>query len=111
MTTRIKYEILYFLHSVRHFIIRLVKCATTELQNLSIFRICHSLVINNEGVIILIDNFIKNDRGKIVLNETPEYLPQISNDDSNAGLKEGEEGYFTEPLARIYIKQSRYSKA
>ena len=59
----------------------------------------------------LIDNFIKNDRGKIVLNETPEYLPQISNDDSNAGLKEGEEGYFTETLARIYIKQGRYSKA
>ena len=45
------------------------------------------------------------------LIDTPEYLPQISNDDSNAGLKEGEEGYFTETLARIYIKQGRYSKA
>jgi len=25
--------------------------------------------------------------------------------------KEGEDGYFTETLARIYIKQGRYSKA
>ena len=60
----------------------------------------------------LIDSFIQsNDRGKIVLNETPEYLPQINDDNDQGALKEGDEGYFTETLARIYIKQGRYSKA
>lgn len=58
----------------------------------------------------LIDDFIKNDTGKITLNENPEYLPQISDSD-NEGGKDGEETYFTETLAKIYIKQGRYSKA
>ena len=58
----------------------------------------------------LIDNFIKNDSGKIELKETPEFFPLIE-DNGLFEEKEGEESYFTETLARIYIKQGRYSKA
>ena len=62
----------------------------------------------------LIDNFINKDGGKFELKETPEILPQISETDKEEGAadeNQGEEGYFTETLARIYIKQGRYSKA
>jgi len=55
----------------------------------------------------LIDDFIKNDNGKIELKDEPEYTPDIENKDK----EENEEGYFTETLAQIYIKQGRYSKA
>ena len=58
----------------------------------------------------LIDTFINNDKGKIVLNETPEFTPEAANE-SKEDEKESEEGFFTETLARIYIKQGRYSKA
>lgn len=58
----------------------------------------------------LIDSFIEKDKGKIVLNETPEYVPQLDDSDDEEE-KEADEGYFTETLARIYIKQGRYSKA
>ncbi len=58
----------------------------------------------------LIDNFINNDGGKIQLKENPEYLPEID-DDSDDDEKPVDEGYFTETLARIYIKQGKYSKA
>ena len=58
----------------------------------------------------LIDTFINNDKGKIVLNETPQFTPEVENE-SKENKKEPEEGYFTETLARIYIKQGRYSKA
>ena len=58
----------------------------------------------------LIDSFINNDKGKIVLNDTPQFTPQMEEQGDNA-QKGGEEGYFTETLARIYIKQGRYSKA
>ena len=58
----------------------------------------------------LIDSFIEQDRGKIVLNETPEFVPQI-NEGTDEGGKDGDEGFFTETLARIYIKQGRYNKA
>ena len=54
----------------------------------------------------LIDGFI-NDGGKIQLQEQPEYVPQIPEENE----KNSDEGYFTETLARIYIKQGRYSKA
>ena len=58
----------------------------------------------------LIDSFIENDKGKIVLNENPTLKPEM---DTSALLNgnEDEDGYFTETLARIYIKQGRYSKA
>ena len=58
----------------------------------------------------LIDSFIENDKGKIVLNDTPQLVPEID-DNNGEGDKDGDEGYFTETLARIYIKQGRYSKA
>jgi len=58
----------------------------------------------------LIDTFINNDKGKIVLNETPEFTPEVAKEETDKE-KESEEGYFTETLARIYIKQGRYSKA
>ena len=58
----------------------------------------------------LIDSFINNDKGKIVLNENPTLKPELDND-TTEGQKEGEQGYFTETLARIYIKQGNYSKA
>ena len=58
----------------------------------------------------LIDSFINSDKGRIVLSEEPQYTPQLpetTENDENAS----DEGYFTETLARIYIKQGRYSKA
>ena len=58
----------------------------------------------------LIDSFINNDKGKIVLNENPTLKPDIEPATEESG-KLNEETYFTETLARIYIKQGRYSKA
>ncbi len=58
----------------------------------------------------LIDNFINNESKKIKLKEEPEYVPTLENSDSGEE-KEGNEGYFTETLAKIYIKQGRYDKA
>ena len=58
----------------------------------------------------LIDSFIKSDKPKFVLNDTPA-TPSLSVEiDEIASEGVGEE-YFTETLARIYIKQGRYSKA
>ena len=56
----------------------------------------------------LIDNFIDQEGGRIILNEEPQFTPEqeVEKEDDNA-----EEEYFTETLARIYIKQGRYSKA
>ncbi|MCR4852833.1 MAG: tetratricopeptide repeat protein [Prevotella sp.] len=62
----------------------------------------------------LIDNFINKDGGKFELKDTPEIQPQLTEsekEDGNDSVSQGEEGYFTETLARIYIKQGRYSKA
>ncbi len=57
----------------------------------------------------LIDNFINNGGGKIELAEAPDSPPQL--DSGKTEEKEGDEGVFTETLARIYIKQGQYSKA
>ena len=58
----------------------------------------------------LIDTFINHDKGKFTLRDVP--LPA---DNSHLGLEtpieEVEEEYFTETLARIYIKQGRYERA
>jgi len=57
----------------------------------------------------LIDSFIeKSGDGRIQLNDTPEYLPELQEEDEN---NEPDEGYFTETLAKIYIKQGRYQQA
>ena len=58
----------------------------------------------------LIDSFIQNDKGKIVLSDTPTLKPEINDSEQSEG-RSSDESYFTETLARIYIKQERYSKA
>ena len=58
----------------------------------------------------LIDTFIEQDKGKITLNENPILKPELETNTPEE-QKEGEQGYFTETLARIYIKQGNYSKA
>ena len=58
----------------------------------------------------LIDSFINNDKGKIVLNETPTLKPELE-EDTTETQNEVEQGYFTETFARIYVKQGNYSKA
>jgi predicted Zn-dependent protease len=46
-----------------------------------------------------------------VLNETPVLKPEMEGPEGQTDENGAEEGYFTETLARIYIKQGRYSKA
>ena len=57
----------------------------------------------------LIDDFIFNEGGKITLQDETEYEPEEN--DHNEAAENEDTGYFTETLARIYIKQGRYSKA
>ena len=58
----------------------------------------------------LIDNFIDKERGRIELSENPQLSPQTDNTEKN-GEKDADEGFYTETLARIYIKQGKYQKA
>ena len=58
----------------------------------------------------LIDSFINSDKGKFRLNEEPLLTPEAENQPVGEE-EEPESAYFTETLARIYIKQGRYSKA
>lgn len=57
----------------------------------------------------LIDAFINNDKGRITLQDEPEYLPEVPIADNSD--RETEDEYLTETLAGIYIKQGRYKKA
>lgn len=60
----------------------------------------------------LIDNFINNEGGKITLQEEPEFMPEIEEEEEDKSADTVEQGgYATETLARIYIKQGRYDKA
>jgi hypothetical protein len=58
----------------------------------------------------LIDSFIEQDNGKIVLNETPTLKPEIE-ETSTDEAEHSEDSIYTETMARIYIKQGKYSKA
>ncbi len=58
----------------------------------------------------LIDTFIEQDKGKMVLNENPTLKPELEPEDKE-DEKNTEEGVYTETMARIYIKQGKYSKA
>ncbi|MCR5579653.1 MAG: tetratricopeptide repeat protein [Prevotella sp.] len=58
----------------------------------------------------LIDSFINTDKGRIILSEEPLLTPPVVETVENSE-NVTDDGYFTETLARIYIKQGRYSKA
>ena len=58
----------------------------------------------------LLDEFLDRKEDKIVLQDDPEFVPavpQVEETEENAL----DECYFTETLAKIYIKQGRYEKA
>ena len=58
----------------------------------------------------LIDDFINIDKGRFTLSEepqSPQEAEEVTENDENAP----NEGIFTETLARIYIKQGKYSQA
>ena len=58
----------------------------------------------------LIDNFLEQEQGRILLGDLPA-IDDDSSQDDDASADGNEEEYFTETLARIYIKQGRYQKA
>jgi len=55
----------------------------------------------------LIDSFLEQEQGRILLGNLPLERNQEEEDTNNGE----DEEYFTETLARIYIKQGRYQKA
>lgn len=57
----------------------------------------------------LIDDFLEHDDGRMQLQDEPEYEPEI--EETTDSAESEDTGFFTETLARIYIKQGRYSKA
>lgn len=56
----------------------------------------------------LINDFIEKSPDRIVLQEDPQFTPEIPDNEQEEAI---EEGFFTETLAKIYIKQGRYEKA
>lgn len=58
----------------------------------------------------LLDGFLDRSDDKLVLQDHPEYVPEVA---PTEGTEENalDECYFTETLAKIYIKQGRYEKA
>lgn len=57
----------------------------------------------------LIDDFIGQGDRRIVLSDQPD--DQLQSPDLEAGMPDNDEDYFTETLAKIYIRQHRYTKA
>ncbi len=58
----------------------------------------------------LIDTFLEQEQGRILLGELPADEP-AGHHEMSANEEDTDEEYFTETLARIYIKQGRYQKA
>ena len=58
----------------------------------------------------LIDHFLQEEQGRILLNELKDE-EELTGTPVIKEEEEEEEEYFTETLARIYIKQGRYQKA
>ena len=58
----------------------------------------------------LLDEFLEREDDKIVLQDEPEFVPEVpqAEETEENAL---DECYFTETLAKIYIKQGRYEKA
>ena len=54
-----------------------------------------------------IDTYLNQATERIVLQDKPEYTPDLSENEVTGA----EEEYFTETLAKIYIKQGNYDKA
>lgn len=57
----------------------------------------------------LVRTFMDEGGGRIALKDEPEYTPEIA--DETAEAADLGDDYFTETLARIYIKQGKYEKA
>ena len=90
--------------------------AVASTDYFSTFTNSEKITSNNQGQMDLIDSFIEK-----VQNNIPEVL-NIKKDESNSTVtpiiteddtltKSGDEAFLTESLAKIYIKQKRYSKA
>lgn len=58
----------------------------------------------------LIDTFLEDNQGRIVLSDDPT-MEEDSSTPRVAVEQEPEENFFTEALARIYVKQGRFQKA
>ena len=54
-----------------------------------------------------IDTYLNQVSERIVLQEQPEYTPELTENE----VLETEEEFFTETLAKIYVKQGNYDKA
>ncbi len=57
----------------------------------------------------LIDTFLQQEQGRITLSDLP--VEDNADQQQDDGEDNNDEEYFTETLARIYIKQGRYQKA
>ena len=69
----------------------------------------HLLASREQRRETLLNNFIEKP-GRIELKEEPEFTPEITEEQDKESDKLNE-SFFTETLARIYIKQGRYEKA
>jgi len=59
----------------------------------------------------LIDNFLQQEQGRIMLGDLTDDSADDDSEQPSDSTADADEEYFTETLARIYIKQGRYQKA